>query len=915
VAEVFVGRIKELAVAADLLQRARAGRPAPLLVSGPPGSGKTAFLRRVVDDARHLGFRTVLISADRVDADIPHAATRLALDPLLLDETDPSLLAPAAALREALAHRTPVTRDRLHALMARMLEGWAFRSPVLFGVDDLHHADRQSASTVIHLMRAARQQRAFIVATTRPAPAIAADIDAELEDLARANVLHTLAMGELDDDELARLIQERTARRPTTRLVQLLSDRSGGTPFFAIELLDAMARSDNLIATGDTVDVVEPDRLALPTRVSTAVLHRVFTLGPDARAVASAAAVLGAFPGEVAPMLAAVSGLPMERTVAAFEALRHGGVLVTDAAGVRFDHAIVRDAVYEDIGPAARQRIHRRAAESLAAAPNPDLLEVAHHTLHSTAGHDPAAARTLAAAGDVVADAAPRAATAWYRAAISRMPAHDPGVVAIQIALARVLDLSGDHADGMRVAEAALAAATDVETRRRALQRVSSGLMAVGRRADAVRLLDTALADPAMRAPSLLLQLAQSLLWSERWSEVPGLVEEARQGAAERHRPIIDAVTMHAALAAGRFSEGIARWRSLSAGLDDLPPSTQIPIRVSLCAASALNFDPADALLLAQDGADDTPRGRWMASIASIARYRAGRFDEIEEWAATARDDLEHADGRLSTGLWLATMIAARVERADPSAAEFAAIAERAPRVPIAKTAVDVARAMWHRVSGDHAAAATLVERAVERERRRGQVNFLAMALAASVTAAVERDDQDAARRDNDALQALADADSVAVTMYCLHARAVVDRDVEAATAALEHAQRHGLGADAGRALGLLGALTADAGALGDSYRELGRLGAVWRQRVVAHDLRRLGHRVPHAPPSAAELSPVEVEVVSLVTAGLTNRQIAERMGLSPKTVEVYLSRIYVKTGHRSRVELAVARLGPPPGA
>jgi DNA-binding NarL/FixJ family response regulator len=68
---------------------------------------------------------------------------------------------------------------------------------------------------------------------------------------------------------------------------------------------------------------------------------------------------------------------------------------------------------------------------------------------------------------------------------------------------------------------------------------------------------------------------------------------------------------------------------------------------------------------------------------------------------------------------------------------------------------------------------------------------------------------------------------------------------------------------------------------------------------------------VPHAPPSSAELSPVEIEVVSLVSAGLTNRQIAERMGLSPKTVEVYLSRIYVKTGRRSRVELAVARLEP----
>ena len=65
-------------------------------MTGAPGSGKSAFLRRVVDDARHQGFRTVVVSADRVDADVPHAATRLALDPLLADETDPSLQAVAA---------------------------------------------------------------------------------------------------------------------------------------------------------------------------------------------------------------------------------------------------------------------------------------------------------------------------------------------------------------------------------------------------------------------------------------------------------------------------------------------------------------------------------------------------------------------------------------------------------------------------------------------------------------------------------------------------------------------------------------------------------------------------------------------------------------------------------------------------
>jgi DNA-binding NarL/FixJ family response regulator len=367
---------------------------------------------------------------------------------------------------------------------------------------------------------------------------------------------------------------------------------------------------------------------------------------------------------------------------------------------------------------------------------------------------------------------------------------------------------------------------------------------------------------------------------------------------------------MHAALAAGRFGEGADLWRQLLAQLDGLRPSMRIPVRVSLCAAAAFNFDPREAAALAEHAEADTPFAGLLATMASVAHYRSGRFADVET-STTARDELAAPDGGPTTGLWLMSAIAARVERADPSAAELVALAERTPRIAVLKSGVDVARAMWHRANGEHAAAAVLAERAVDRERRRGQVNFLAMALAASVAAAVDRGDDAVARRDNEALQALDDSNSIAITMDRLHAQALVHADADAAAAALEHARRHGLAADAARDLGLLGALTADAGALGDAYRELGELGAVWRQRAVAHDLRRLGRRVPHAPPSSADLSPVEIEVVSLVSAGLTNRQVAERMGLSPKTVEVYLSRIYVKTGRRSRVELAVARLEP----
>ena len=380
------------------------------------------------------------------------------------------------------------------------------------------------------------------------------------------------------------------------------------------------------------------------------------------------------------------------------------------------------------------------------------------------------------------------------------------------------------------------------------------------------------------------------------WSTRPGA------SAGERHRPIIDAVTMHAALAAGRFDEGArAVADAARAELDRLRPSMRIPIRVSLCAASAFNFDPGDAIALAEHGEDDTPFASLLAPMAAVAEYRGRPVRRRRAVATTAGGPRRRWTARPSTGLWLMSAIAARVERADPSAAELIALADRMPRIPILKSGVEVARAMWHRSNGEHAAAAMVVERAVERERRRGQVNFLAMALAASIAAAVDRGDDAVARRDNEALQALADAESVAITMDCLHAQAVVFGDVDAATAALEHARRHGLAADAGRGPRPARRPDRRRRALGDAYRELGELGAVWRQRAVAHDLRRLGHRVPHAPPSSAELSPVEIEVVSLVSAGLTNRQIAERMGLSPKTVEVYLSRIYVKTGRRSR--------------
>lgn len=910
--ELFVGRVDEQAVAAQLVTRARSGRPMPLLVRGDPGIGKSTLLERLVAEADRTGFRTIVVGAYRIDAGVPYAALRLALEPMLSEECHPSLAAQAEVLLGALSRRPdrPSGRDEIPVLLQRLLEGWAFRSPVLLALDDLHHADEHTVATVLHLVRHVRRHRLLIVATTRPAPFSNETLSAALDALAEAELIHVVELGAFDHAELAELVRRRTAHEPTERLVRLLHDRTGGLPFFVVELLDAMERSGELSVQGGRLDASDSAERALPSRVSTAVLHRLFGLGPDARLVTSAAAILGRVPGSGMPLLAAVSGLDLPRVTAAFETLVSARVLVAAGQDHLFSHGIVRDAVYEDIGPAARRRLHGRAARALAdGGPwgGTDILEIARHVLASSGRRDAVAAEILAQAGSSIADVAPQAASDWYRASLARLDPTDERVVPIQLDLSRALDLAGAHAEAARLSAAALDAATGRALRLRAVQRTARALGSSGQWQAAADLLDGAMADPAVRTPAALLHLAEILLWSERRSEVAALVAEARTHRIGRYQAVADALDMYDAIATGRFTDAKRLEQALGAQVDALTASGRISVQLSCCIANAVNFDPEAAVALADAIDDDAPLAKWFRSLAAWARYRQGRFDEVEQRSERARDDAFTADGRPSSGPWLASLIASRVERADPAAAEIAGLAERARTIRGFQTQVDVGLALWHRTNGDHDVAEALLADAAERERSRGQVNLLAMALSAGVDAAIERGDDVAAASRNQSLQALANEGSVAITMQCLLANAIATADIGAAHQARDHGVRYGLAADAGRALGLIGSLAGDADLLAAAYRELGDLGAMLRQRTVAHELRRLGRRVPQGPPGPADLTAVEVEVIGLVTGGLTNRQVADRMGLSPKTVEVYLSRIYTKTGRRSRVELAVA--------
>jgi DNA-binding NarL/FixJ family response regulator len=167
---------------------------------------------------------------------------------------------------------------------------------------------------------------------------------------------------------------------------------------------------------------------------------------------------------------------------------------------------------------------------------------------------------------------------------------------------------------------------------------------------------------------------------------------------------------------------------------------------------------------------------------------------------------------------------------------------------------------------------------------------------------------------------ALAIADSGGATPWAAHARAAValaeGRARAAAAAAAPAAAPALIGARLrlleGRALAAAGDRAAAIRALSEAETVLARRGAMrWRDEA-ARELRRLGHRVRRpAPEHAAEpLGPLtdrEREIAELVAGGRTNREVAEQLVLSVKTIEAHLRNIYAKLGVRSRVELARA--------
>jgi DNA-binding CsgD family transcriptional regulator/tetratricopeptide (TPR) repeat protein len=397
----LVGRRAELAELTGALARAAAGHPCAVLLAGDAGVGKSRLLAELVEHAGGLG-HPVLIGRclDTAESALPYLPFTEIVGRLA--DTRPELVTRHAALRSLLPGRH--ARDeqavedrafgqvRVFDAVLSVLDELATDTPSLVVLEDLHWADRSSRDLLAFLLSRLSGQRLVLVASYRTddmhrrhplRPVLA-----ELVRLPAVQRMELAPLGPADTLALVRRLADGKLPEPA---LHRAARRSEGNAFFAEELVSGGA-------------------YGMPHELAELLVARIDGLPPTAQRVLRVAAVAGRRVRH--EPRAAVSGVDTDeleqalRDAAADRVLVATGSSADGGDGYAFRHALLREAVYHELLPGERSRIHAAYAAALVGPSGPGGLvepgraaELAHHAL---AGHDLplALAASVRAAGE-----------------------------------------------------------------------------------------------------------------------------------------------------------------------------------------------------------------------------------------------------------------------------------------------------------------------------------------------------------------------------------------------------------------------------------------------------------------------------------------------------------------------------------
>jgi len=939
----LVGRAAERAAIAAAL-RALRGRPGCVVaIEGEPGIGKSRLLGELTASAAAGGCTVLEARASEFEADLPYALFTEALDSHLaalgdrrlaqLGVADADALAgvlPALGDRRLAAAPAPADRHRTHRALRDLVERLAGPRPLVLSLDDVHWADPAAVEALAALVRRPPTAAVLVAVAARerqmPVPLAAALAGALRDDRATR-----LALGPLDEAEAAELIGASAAA--TYR-------QAGGNPFYLEQLARAHGapRGDG----GMTTDG------AIPPAVAAALAGELAALAPAARTLLDAAAVAGD-PFEL-DLAGAVAELSEAAVLGALDELL-ANALVRPARAPRrfaFRHPVVRHAVYVAIPAGRRLGAHARAAdalERLGAGP----VRRAHHVEHAARPGDARAIDLLSGAARELHAPAPATAARFHAAALRLLPDNaEQRRTRMQALLADAQAAAGDAVAARETLIGALATAGE---RDRLMLTVALANQEwwLGGHEQARRRLHVALGDlpaePSHDRIRLRLALGLTALSACELPDAQAQTSDARDDARAIGDPVFEAAALAGgALAVALQADGRApdRLAESSAALERLTPeqlATRLPAlwmhgraRRALGRFEAAHADlERGAAIAAETGRERVLLVLTLESVATLIEL--GRLAD-----ATAAGDegleLARLAGNSRMRLWAHSALAsARLAAGDVAGAvdhagEAARIDARPDFHAAGQPGWCLGAALTAAGNPDRGVAAMLesfggadLGDVLPADRPAAAADLVEAQLARGDVAAAERvlaHGEAAAARAGSAWAAA--AIGVARAAVLLARGRPVDA-VAAAAAARESAVdaplRLALARLAeGRALAAASERGAARAALLEAESALGRFGAERRRSEAARELRRLGHRVlrPARDSTAGPLTAREREIAELIAAGRTNREVAEQLVLSPRTIEAHLRNVYGKLGVRSRVELAreVGRGGRP---
>jgi DNA-binding SARP family transcriptional activator/tetratricopeptide (TPR) repeat protein len=447
--ELFVGRGPELETLVRAWKDASIGERRVVLIGGEPGVGKTCLAAQLASIVAAEGAGVLYGRCDE-DLGVPYQPWIESLRHLVVHEARDLPAEQAGRHGAELVRLFPELAQRIgdrsaaepgdpdaerYVLFNAVVELTARVSndnPVLLVLEDLHWADKPSLLLLRHLIASTDPRRLLVVGTYRPT-----DLAAEhpltdvLAALHREQHVQRVDLRGLSDAEVMALLEAAAGHaldETGVALAHALYRETDGNPFFASEILRHLAETGVISQRGDGRWVAEfdfRDHDRLPTSVREVIGGRVARLSEETEQTLRAAAVIGR--DFELDLLAEVTDRSEDHVLDLLDdAIR--AVLIREVprrpGRLSFSHALIEHALYDDLGPTRRQRLHRRVAVALEALcgdnPGGRLGALAYHWAQASqpADADKAIDYALRAGDHALGKLAPDDAVAWYRQAL-----------------------------------------------------------------------------------------------------------------------------------------------------------------------------------------------------------------------------------------------------------------------------------------------------------------------------------------------------------------------------------------------------------------------------------------------------------------------------------------------------------------